>query len=449
MRYPFTLVKVRSNVGTMWHARFWDESLQKYSHSRTTGILAEGKKERRREAEEAAKKLYDELCVTKAAKVEPAFVTQTVLQPTEPQSTVTAPQIAPNSNQKKTVANTPLIEYLSNFWTPESEYAQFKKDVEKNPLTPYYIEMNHDDVRRHVAPFPGFDGVTVGSLNKAILKKWLIWLAGRKVQRRKKVDGVIVTYETDTPLSSRRTNSVLQGVRVAVRWAVDNEEIENDPFHKLGEVTENMKEKGVLTFEEREKLTEITNADCRSRLVMLLGSYCGLRRGEIRGLQWGDITDGLITVQHNFQDKGGLKLPKYKSIRKVPITEDVQKFLDLTMQQAIHVSPDCFVLESPKTPGKPVSNNFFRDSVTKELENIGIPAAQQKERFVTCHSLRHTFITLAQLSGLPDVVIRALAGHKSEQSQRKYSHVPQVIDFNDARNKIATKGIKLPLVKSA
>jgi len=449
MRYPFTLVKVKSKAGTMWHARIWDESLQKYAHSRTTGILAEGKKERRREAEEAAKKLYDEFCITKAAEVKSAFVTQTVIQKPEPQPPVPVPQIAIGNTQKKTVANTPLIEYLSNFWTPNSEYAQFKRDVEKNPLTPYYLEMNHDDVRRHVTPFSGFDGITVGSLNKAILKKWLIWLAGRKVQRRKKVDGVLVTYETDKLLSSRRTNSVLQGVRVAIRWAVDNEEIENDPFHKLGEVTDDMREKGVLTFEERKKLTEVTNANYRSRLVMLLGSYCGLRRGEIRGLQWGDIADGLITVQHNFQDKGGLKLPKYNSIRKVPITEDVQKFLDLTMQQAIHISPDSFVLESPKTPGKPVSNNFFRDSVTKELENIGIPKAQQKERFVTCHSLRHTFITLAQLSGLPDVVIRALAGHKSEQSQRKYSHVPQVIDFNDARSKIATNGITQPLAKSA
>ena len=60
MRYPFTLVKIKSKVGTMWHARFWDESLQKYAHSRTTGILAEGKKEHHREAGEVAKKLYAE-----------------------------------------------------------------------------------------------------------------------------------------------------------------------------------------------------------------------------------------------------------------------------------------------------------------------------------------------------------------------------------------------------
>jgi len=78
--------------------------------------------------------------------------------------------------------------------------------------------MNYDDVRRHVEPFPDIAGVTVGSLTKAILKKWLIWLAGRKATRQKK-DGTIIVGKT---LSGRRANSVVQSDTVAVRWAVDN-----------------------------------------------------------------------------------------------------------------------------------------------------------------------------------------------------------------------------------
>jgi integrase len=311
--------------------------------------------------------------------------------------------------------------------------------------------MNHDDVRRHVEPFSGFDGITVGSLNKAILKKWLIWLAGRKTQRKKK-DGTVVEGNT---ISGRRANSVIQAVRVAVRWALDNEEISADPFHKLGVVSESLKETGVLSFAERTDLINKPVIDCRSRLVMVLGSYCGLRRGEMRGLQWGDIADGIITIQHNFIDDEGVKQPKYNSVRKVPITSEVQKMLDITRKEQelldikqkrpVNISPERYVLESPQRPGKPLSNNFFREGVTKELESIGITVTQQKERFLTCHSLRHTFITLAQLSGVPDVVIRALAGHKSEQVQRKYSHVPQVIDFNDARKKLEGNGAAIPI----
>jgi integrase len=429
MRYPFTLVKIKSKVGTMWHARFWDESLQKYAHSHTTGILVEGKKEHRREAEEVARKLYEEFTEAKPTEPQPIET-----QPNSPTAQTT--QDIPATTKNNSVADTPLIQYLSNFWTPNSEYAQFKRDVQKKPLTPYYIEMNHDDVRRHVEPFSGFSGVTVGSLSKAILKKWLIWLAGRKTQRRKK-DGTLIEGDT---LSGRRANTVLQAVRVAIRWAVDNEEIDTDPFRKLGEVSENIKEKGVLTFAERKKLTELPVSDCRTRLVMLLGSYCGLRRGEMRGLQWGDIADGLITVQHNFVNKEGVKQPKYNSTRRVPITADVQKILDMVQEYTFNISPESYVLESPLRPGKPLNNNFFREGVVRELESIGISAARQKERVLTCHSLRHTFVTLAQLSGIPDVEIRAMTGQKSAQVMGIYSHVPQVIDFDKARKKLEASG---------
>ncbi|GHV34741.1 hypothetical protein AGMMS4952_27130 [Spirochaetia bacterium] len=58
MRRQYTLYKETNKSGTFWYARFWDESLKKYAHSRSTGIPIEGKRERRYEAEKAA----DALC---------------------------------------------------------------------------------------------------------------------------------------------------------------------------------------------------------------------------------------------------------------------------------------------------------------------------------------------------------------------------------------------------
>jgi hypothetical protein len=45
------------NVSAKNPTRFWDEAVQKYKHSRSTGILVEGKKEHRYEAVEMAKQL--------------------------------------------------------------------------------------------------------------------------------------------------------------------------------------------------------------------------------------------------------------------------------------------------------------------------------------------------------------------------------------------------------
>jgi integrase len=242
--------------------------------------------------------------------------------------------------------------------------------------------------------------------------------------------------EKDRILSSRRANAVIQSVRVAIRWAFDNEKIPADPFYKLGEITDNPKEKSVFTFAERQKLNELPITNNRSRLVLLLGSYCGLRRGEMRGLKWGDIKNGIIDIKHNYVKKEGEKSPKWKSYGKVPLIPAVEELLNIVYEEAINKTPESYVFESPVRPGIPLSNNFFRDTMKKALSALGITEDQQKERSLSCHNLRHTFVTLSQLSGLSNAEVMALARQKREATFRKYSHVPQVLDFSEARNKI-------------
>jgi integrase len=401
----------------MWHVRFWDEERRRYAHSRTTGVLAEGRKANRREAEDAAKKP----CVE--------YDTQKKEAQSARASTVAQPKPA----NTKIVINTPLVEYLENFWKPDGQYANYKKNVEKEALSLEYIHNNHEDIRRHVVPYHDFQGLTVGKLTRPMLREWLIWLASRKAQYRKP-DGTVI--ERDYTISSRRANTILQAVRVAIRWAFDNEKIPSDPFHKLGEIKDTPKEKGVLTLAQRQKLNLLDITNNRRRLVMYLGSYCGLRRGEMRGLKWGDIQNGIIDIKHNYVNKEGDKKPKWASFRKVPITPALEALLNTVYEDAKNKTPDSYVFESPVKAGKPLSNNFFRDTLKKELSALGIEESVQKEKSLTCHSLRHTFVTLSQISGLSDAEVMALAGQKRQATLRIYSHVPQVLDYNEARKKI-------------
>ena len=358
----------------------------------------------------------------------PPGITPATAQPAE--SPAQTPQEAPSSPKKAAIANTPLIDYLSNFWTPNSEYAQFKRDVQKHPLTPYYIEMNHDDVRRHVEPFPGFSGVTVGTLTKATLKKWLIWLAGRKAIRHKK-DGTAIEGNT---LSGRRANAVLQSVRVAVRWAVDNEEIGTDPFRKLGEVSESIKEKGVLTFEERERLTELPVSDYRSRLVMALGSFCGLRRGEMRGLQWGDIADGVIHIRHNWQEGEGLKPCKCGSEGYVPMMRIIAELVNEVHAIAPLTGAEDFVMSIK--PYHPICREFLSEALRHELSLIGIDEGQRKARNIVYHSLRHSFVTACRIAGLSDFETMSLSRHKDVKMLQRYSHGKEAIDVRQIGEKM-------------
>lgn len=66
------------------------------------------------------------------------------------------------------------------------------------------------------------------------------------------------------------------------------------------------------------------------KLIVNIGVFCGLRPGEIFGLQWSDIDfdNDLIRVRHSYSAFDGLKTPKTDAgIRAVPMTEPVKDAL--------------------------------------------------------------------------------------------------------------------------
>ena len=63
-RKPFTLYQRETKKGTFWYVRFWDEAVRRYAVTRSTGVLVGGKKERRYEAEEAAREMLPQIKFT-------------------------------------------------------------------------------------------------------------------------------------------------------------------------------------------------------------------------------------------------------------------------------------------------------------------------------------------------------------------------------------------------
>jgi hypothetical protein len=171
------------------------------------------------------------------------------------------------------MAAKPLIPWLLEFWTPESDYARHKALVEKAPLSAGYIKASRRDIELYAAPYPEFEGLTVGGLTKKTVKSWLLWLA-------------------EKGLSGRKINLARQSVQVPVHDAYKNEEIPAYPFLNVETAYHEKKEKGVLTPAEVEKIEQAPIADPFRHLAVLLAARCGLRAGEVRGLQWGDIAPG-------------------------------------------------------------------------------------------------------------------------------------------------------------
>ncbi|MDR1106389.1 MAG: hypothetical protein LBL44_08535, partial [Treponema sp.] len=186
MRRP-TLYKHR---GT-WYARIWDTGDKKY-RSHSLKIPVEGKRERRREAEEAARILAERLAEEAVRLAEEK-------------------REAEQAGQSNPLAGAPLIPYLENFWQADSEYAKEKALVEQSPVSAHYLLSNRQLVKNKAAPFPGFAGVTLGGLTKAMLRQWKLWMA-------------------ENGTSGRMINGALLALRVPVRRAFNDDLIPADPF---------------------------------------------------------------------------------------------------------------------------------------------------------------------------------------------------------------------------
>lgn len=123
---PFSLVKHLQKDGSLvWYARFWDEANQRYSQTRSTGILVEGKKERRDDAFAVAHSMLPQI------------------------------RFSPPIPDKL------FVDYVEDFWTSDSPYVREHALVAKKPLSAYYIKMNHSDVERHLRPFSGFSRLSM------------------------------------------------------------------------------------------------------------------------------------------------------------------------------------------------------------------------------------------------------------------------------------------------
>jgi len=380
-RKPFTLYKKETKSGAVWYARYWDEATQRYATTRSTGVPAEGKKQRRYEAEQSARDMLSKI------------------------------RFVPTATEKS------FVQYVADFWLPDSPYVRECALVKKKPLAAAYVGLHHEDVRRHIEPFPAFNGIGLRQLTPGLIRDWMRWMAERGVK-------------------GGRMNKVMQAMSVAVHYAVAREELERDPFRNIHDAPETRKEKGILSSAELARLIGTPAADPRGRLAVLLGALCGLRLGEVRGLLWGDIGDGIVAVCHNYVDDEGIKAPKSGSAGTVPFADAVRTAINEVRQVSLNPEPDQFVMESLKRPGKPYAKSYFDDALKKELAAIGIATDEQRRRNLTFHSLRHTFITLGRLAGISDFEIQALARHKSGAMMERYSHASQVIDFNAAREKI-------------
>jgi len=160
----------------------------------------------------------------------------------------------------------------------------------------------------------------------------------------------------------------------------------------------------------------------------------GLRRGELLGLQWPDIsfTDKTATIKRSLIQVGGNvvlqeSVKTKKSKRIVSLTDDVIAELrrlkarqaqdKLLMGEAYHKDNFVFCWED----GRPLRPDYVYHHFVRLLEELNLP----KSRF---HDLRHSFATIMLEQGVDLETTSAMLGHNSLAITADiYTHVRQEI----------------------
>ncbi|MCX4240163.1 tyrosine-type recombinase/integrase [Paraliomyxa miuraensis] len=152
------------------------------------------------------------------------------------------------------------------------------------------------------------------------------------------------------------------------------------------------------------------------RLAIMLGARAGLRRGEIVELRWRDVDldNRRIRVSRAFRktDAGDwvVSTCKGKEARTVTIPDD----LVAALREAQGKRGDLVVT----LDGERIPPPTFSDTVPEILQAAGLYRPG-----LGVHALRHTYCSHLAQGGAPPKAIQMLAGHKSERTTARYTHL--------------------------
>lgn len=146
--------------------------------------------------------------------------------------------------------------------------------------------------------------------------------------------------------------------------------------------------------------------------IILIALKCGLRLGEILGLEWEDIDEinNVIKVTKQWKQLkdgsyGSGTLKSKNSYREVPI------------------SPNTLNLLNSSFKIRPIKGRVF-DFKNTDSVSICLNRLFKLEGYnITIHELRHTYATTLISNGVPFKTAAKFLGHTVQQTMKTYSHV--------------------------
>ncbi len=264
---------------------------------------------------------------------------------------------------------------------------------------------------------PLFGNIAINQITRESIKVFLADMAAKSRYGNE---------ENPSPLSRNTLRLGLATLRVIMNHAVEDGLIDRNPAEKLGKLTKTERPKqeaAAMTRAEAECFLNATKEICEEQYPLFLTALrCGLRRGELVALQWGDVQFGAnegdnnryILVQRNYV-QGKFTSPKSKKSRRVDLSKQLRRvLLELRDKRLLEgfMAGKASILEElvfPSQAGTVMDpNNLNHYYFQPALEKAGL----RKFRF---HDLRHTFGSLLIQDGASLAYVKEQMGHSSIQ----------------------------------
>jgi integrase len=216
-------------------------------------------------------------------------------------------------------------------------------------------------------------------------------------------------------LSPSTINNIVDPLRVIFRRAIRRDEIAIDPTNDLEMPAIRGRRDRI---EPPDKAHELLAAlPTSERALWATALFCGLRRGELRGLQWlhVDFDAGVIRVERSWDPvKGPIDVKTGAGHRAVPMAFVVRRELQ-AHQQRTHRDGEDLVF------GRTATEAFFASTIRARANKAWLDAGLQP---ITPHEARHCAISYFIAAGLDWKQISTWAGHGDvRQTWNRYGHL--------------------------
>lgn len=265
-----------------------------------------------------------------------------------------------------------------------------------------YADLMRKQLINHLNPFLG--DFPIRKIGVVHIEEWLLYLQKKG-------------------LSRLSINHFFKQLKLILGEAYRLRDISEDPTKSVKNVARQLRERGIYTEDEIEKLSNpeeierIWGGNLLQHLLNLTAIKTGMRIGEVQALQKKYVHKDHIEVCHSWDRKYGLKGTKTGKNRIVPIDKELYDALRPRLQR------DSKYLFSFGGGDQPIDHKAIYKWHKRALEKVGISEEERIKRNLTFHSYRHYFNTKLVLDGVPEGIIQAITGHSDKVMTKHYTHV--------------------------